>query len=149
MTFDSWYRWLLYSNIFFTFFGILAAFAPHSGLFDVWIGAIDRTYFPDGIPADAHAMRGFLMGPLGGTIAGSYLLQCFVVAVPFKRREPWAWWGILASTLLWFCVDSAVSALHGAWFNIYLINLMPLFVFGIPLYATRSMVAGPKISSPR
>jgi uncharacterized membrane protein len=85
-------------------------------------------------------MRGFLMGPLGGTIAGSYLIQTFIVAVPFQRREAWAWHAILWPMLLWFCVDSAVSALHGAYFNIVQINLMPLVVFGIPLIATRSML---------
>ncbi|MGB3049904.1 MAG: hypothetical protein WBB42_02835 [Polyangiales bacterium] len=46
---------------------------------------------------------------------------------------------LLWPMLLWFCVDSTVSALHGAYFNIYLINLVPLVVFGVPLMATRSM----------
>ncbi|MFP6654063.1 MAG: hypothetical protein VCB25_00445 [Myxococcota bacterium] len=31
-----------------------------------------------------------------------------------------------------------MSVLHGAYFNVMLINLMPLVVFGIPLVATRS-----------
>jgi len=80
------------------------------------------------------------MGPLGGTIAGSYLMQTFIVAVPFKRREPWAWHALLWPMLLWFCVDSIISAFHGAYFNIYLINLVPLMIFGIPLLATRSKI---------
>lgn len=139
MAFESWHRWLLASSIFFTFFGIAAAIVPHSGLFGFWIDEIDRTFFDGPIPEHSRAMRGFLMGPLGGTIAGSYLIQTFVVAVPFKRRELWAWHAILWSMLLWFGVDSAVSAVHGAWFNIYQINLMPLVIFGVPLIATRPM----------
>ena len=87
------------------------------------------------------------MGPLGGTIAGSYLMQAFVVAIPFKRRERWAWHAIAWSTLLWFALDSLVSAFHGAYFNIYLINLMPLVIFGIPLFATRSMAIAPQSRS--
>lgn len=140
MQFDFWQRWLLFASLFFTAFGIAAAVAPHSGLFAVWIVEVDRNFFAGAISPEARAMRAFLMGPLGGTIAGSYLLQAFVAAVPFKAREAWAWYAILCSTLLWFVVDSGVSALHGAYFNIYLINLMPLVTFGIPLFATRSMV---------
>ena len=32
-----------------------------------------------------------------------------------------------------------MSAYHGAYFNIYLINIFLLLIFGIPLYATRGM----------
>ncbi len=140
MRFEFWVRWLLYGSVFFTAFGVVAAVAPHSGLFDVWLAQVDRVFFGGEIPADARNLRGFMMGPLGGTIAGSYLLQAWIVAIPFKRREAWAWHAIAWSMGLWFVVDSAVSAFHGAWFNIVLINLMPLIVFGIPLFATRSMV---------
>lgn len=138
MAFESWRRWILFGSVFFTLFGVLAAIAPHSVFFEFWIDGVDRTFFGGDIPRNARAMRGFLMGPLGGTIAGSYLMQTFIVAGPFKRRERWAWHAVLWPMLLWFCVDSTVSALHGAYFNIYLINLVPLLFFGVPLMATRS-----------
>jgi hypothetical protein len=143
MSFDFWCRWLLIASLFFTAFGVAAALAPHSGLFDVWIRQVDQVFFEGHIPPAAYELRGFLMGPLGGTIAGSYLMQAFVVAIPFRRREGWAWHAILWSMLLWFGVDSLVSGLHGAWFNVVLINLMPLVVFGIPLAATRSAFRAP------
>ena len=138
MAFESWHRLILYSSVFFVFFGITSALAPYSGLFDFWIDAMNEAFFSAGISTEANQLRGFLMGPLGGTIAGSYMLQTFVVAVPFKRREPWAWHAVLWPMLLWFVVDSAVSVAHGAWFNVYLVNIMPLILFGIPLAATRS-----------
>ncbi|MBC8341435.1 MAG: hypothetical protein H8E63_07220 [Proteobacteria bacterium] len=141
MHFEFWCRWLLGASAFFVGFGVVAAIAPHSGLFDLWIGEIDNHFFAGEIGASALEMRGFLMGPLGATISGSYLLQVFVIAVPFRNREAWAWHAVLWSTLLWFVVDSTMSAVHGAYFNIYLINLMPLILFGIPLAATRSMLS--------
>lgn len=142
MAFESWRRWILVSSVFFTIFGVVAAVAVHSGLFEPWIQGVDRVFFEGRITPQARAMRGFLMGPLGGTIAGSYLMQTFIVAVPFKRRERWAWHAMAWPLLLWFCVDSAVSAFHGAYFNVYLINLVPLVVFGVPLMATRSDCVG-------
>lgn len=138
MRFDFWQRWLLLGSLFFTAFGVVAAVASDSGLFAFWTARIDRVFFNGAISGEARAMRSFLMGPLGGTIAGSYLMQCFIAAIPFKRREVWAWHAILWPMLLWFSVDSTISILHGAWFNVVLINVMPLVVFGIPLVATRS-----------
>ncbi|MFP6654062.1 MAG: hypothetical protein VCB25_00440 [Myxococcota bacterium] len=56
---------------------------------------IDDQSFAGNIDASALAMRAFLMGPLGATIAGSYLLQAFVVAIPFRVRQAWAWHAVL------------------------------------------------------
>jgi hypothetical protein len=140
MAFEPWRRWIFFFSVFFTVFGVVAAVAPDSALFEIWINEVDRVFFEGRISPQGRAMRGFLMGPLGGTIAGSYLMQIFIVAVPFKRRERWAWHALFWPMLLWFCVDSAVSVLHGAYFNIYLINLVPLVVFGVPLVATWSML---------
>ena len=85
--------------MFFTIFGVVAAVAPDFTLFEIWIKGIDRVFFEGRISPQGRAMRGFLMGPLGGTIAGSYLMQIFIVAVPFKRRERWAWHALLLSML--------------------------------------------------
>jgi len=137
MAFESWCRYMLGASLFFVLFGVVAAVASNTCLFEFWTVRIDEAFFGGRVPTEALEMRGFLMGPLGGTIAGSYLLQAFVVAVPFRRRERWAWHAVLWGMLLWFVVDSSVSAWHGAYFNIVMINLMPLIVFGPALYATR------------
>ncbi len=41
---------------------------------------------------EATAFKSFLLGPLGATITGFYMLQVFVVWNAFRRRERWAWW---------------------------------------------------------
>ncbi len=139
MTFDRWCAWLLYSSVFFAFFGVTVALAPGFPFLLPWTAAVDAHFFPHGPDAGGSALRAFMMAPLGGTIAAYYLLQSLVVAHAFRAREKWAWRAILWSTLIWFVVDSGMSALHGAYFNIYLINIFPLLIFGIPLYATRDM----------
>ncbi|MEL6615822.1 MAG: hypothetical protein AAFQ43_08795, partial [Bacteroidota bacterium] len=98
---------------------------------------------------EAAAFRAFVMGPLGGTIAGSYALQAFIAAVPFARRERWAWWATLVGMLVWFVTDSTLSISHGAAFNVLQINLMPLLVFGPPLAATRRAFFEPSASGAR
>jgi len=138
LTFDRACSWLLYTSIFFTLFGVVVAVAPNFPPLAVWTSAVDSHFFPKGPEPNAMALRAFMMAPLGGTIAACYLLQTLVVAYAFRRRERWAWHAVLWSTLLWFVVDSGMSVLHGAYFNVYLINIFPLIVFGIPLFATRS-----------
>jgi hypothetical protein len=140
MNFDRWTQWLLYASVFFVVFGIVVAIAPNLPLLAIWTAKADALFFPQRIHPNASALRAFMMGPLGATVAGSYLLQSFVVTFAFRRGEAWAWHAILWSTLLWLTVDTAVSVLHGAYFNIYLINIFPLIVFGIPLFATRSIL---------
>ncbi len=140
MTFDRWCQWLLYLSGFFAILGTIIAIAPNFPLLAFWNMTVESAFFPDRIHPNASALRAFMLGPLGATIAGSYLLQCFVIAYAFRKREAWAWHAILWSTLFWFAIDSLMSVLHGAYFNIYMINIFPLILFGIPLFATRSIL---------
>lgn len=44
--------------------------------------------------------------------------------------------------LVWFVVDSALSAVHGAWFNIAIANVPCLVVVGVPLVRLRPYFRG-------
>ncbi len=134
--FAFWQRWILVASGAFAAFGVLAALFPFAPLFAPRNAAIADAFWGGRWTAEAAAYHAFSAGPLGGTIAGSYVLQAFVAAVPFRNREAWAWHAILWATAVWFVVDSAVSVWHGATFNVYMINVVPLAVFGIPLAAT-------------
>lgn len=61
-------------------------------------------------------------------MACSYLLQTWLVAIPLRQGQAWAWWAIASAMGLWFLVDSAVSLAHGAWFNLLYINLPAILV---------------------
>ena len=139
MTFERWCDWLLYASGFFVVFGVVAAIAPDRPPLSLWSHAVDAAYSSGEPHPSGQALRRFMMAPLGATIAGCYLLQVFIVAYAFRQRQPWAWYAIFSSTLLWFVVDSGMSLVHGAYFNVFMINLFPLVLFGIPLFATRSM----------
>lgn len=137
MTFRFWQNWLTASCFLFGLVGIGVAVFPDAPMFTLWNEEF-RSVFASGetLTAETENAKRFLLGPLGGTILGSYVLCGFVSAGPFGRREPWAWWAITASLLSWFVLDSTVSILHGAYFNVYLINAVTLVVQGIPLAMT-------------
>ena len=141
--FRFWQRWLVAASVCFCAFGVGVALAPDAPLLAPWNAAVARTFYGGAEPGGAAAFRAFVMGPLGATIAGSYLLQAFVAAVPFARRERWAWWATAGALALWFTVDSSLSLAHGAAFNVVLINLAPLAVFIPPLVATRRAFGRP------
>lgn len=135
--FAFWQRWLFLASVAFALFGLLAAWFPFAPFFAPRNDAIARVFFDGAWTPRVIAFHAFSAGPLGGTIAGFYVLQAFIAAVPFRRREPWAWQATLAGMLVWFVIDSAVSIAHGAAFNVYLVNLVPLVLFGVPLAMTR------------
>ena len=132
-----WQRWLLAASLFFCAFGLVVALFPNAFFLAPWTAAVVQAFYAGAEQEGAAAFRAFVLGPLGGTIAGSYLLHAFIVRYPFARRERWAWWAVFGALALWFVVDSSLSLARGAAFNVWMINLMPLLVFGVPLAATR------------
>lgn len=137
MTFKFWHRWLLAVSIATVLVGLVIAFFPDSPVFDAHTAAIEEAFFDGTMPGEAGELRAFLFAPIGGTIAGYFLMQSIVVWGPFRRRERWAWHAVLWPMLLWFCVDSALSIAHGAFFNVWMINIWTLVLVGLPLLMTR------------
>lgn len=136
MSFDFWCRWLLFVSLLSVAVGLAIAFFPDSALFVFHTAAIEKAFFGGSIPEEAAQLRAFLFGPLGGTIAGYFLMQTFIVWGPFWRREPWAWHAVLWPMLLWFAVDSGMSIYHGAFFNVWMINVWTLLLVGVALAMT-------------
>ncbi|NBC19029.1 MAG: hypothetical protein GVY18_17140 [Bacteroidetes bacterium] len=136
MRFSFWYTWLLAASVFFAGFGILVAVAPDTIILTWWNQAVAQHFFDGTVPPRADAFGAFLLGPLGATISGFYVLQFFIVKNAFRRRERWAWWAIALATLVWFVVDSIRSLQHGAVFNVWMINVPALTVIALPLAMT-------------
>lgn len=136
--FNFWQKWLLTVSILFSLTGFVIALIPDSFLFEMHTSAIGEVFFNDSFPDEAEKLRQFLFGPIGGTVAGYFLLQTFVVYGPFKRKEPWAWRAIFWALMIWFITDSSVSIYHGAFFNVWMINIWTLILVGLPLMFTYS-----------
>lgn len=125
MSFRLWQRWLVVASVAFAVFDVVVAVFPFAPLFAMRNAAIAEAFFGGRWTAEGLSYHTFSSGPLGGTIAGFYVLQAFIAAVPFARAERWAWHAIVWGTLAWFVVDSAVSLWHGAAFNVYTVNRAP------------------------
>lgn len=136
-----WWTWLLAWSAFFVVFGAVSAISsslPPASFWGDWVA--------DGLMGGTFTERertlfDFMRGPLGGTMAGSYVMQTALVAIPIRRGEAWAWWAVLVGVFVWFLIDSSVSAFHDAYFNILRVNLFALVVTVAGLVGCRPMVA--------
>ena len=90
------------------------------GAFEAWTSRGETLLGPR--PEDLH----LLLGILGGSIVGKWAAALGLASI----RQRWAWWSLLAGLLVWFLLDSEVSAAHGAWFNLWMANLWPLLLVG-------------------
>ncbi len=55
---------------------------------------------------------------------------------PFRRRERWAWNGLLVGLLVWFLVDTLITLKYQVYFNV-IFNVGLLVLILVPLVLTR------------
>ncbi|MCA9697092.1 MAG: hypothetical protein KC431_06185 [Myxococcales bacterium] len=119
-------------------YAVAFAYAVLPGLGWHRSGTAQALWSRDEFPADVEPFRDFIMGVLGATIASWSVALIFVVAIPFARRERWAWWCVTISVLSWFPFDTGLSLAHGVTVNA-LFNLAAVVMMAIPLAATWRM----------
>lgn len=135
-SFKFWYYWLAVATVLNFMIALVIAFAPDSPFFVMHTEAIAAAWFPEGLTGGAEQVRHFFFGIIGGTLAGYFLLQGAIVWVPFYHRERWAWHAILWAMVVWFLIDSTLSIVNGALFNVWMINVWPLILVLLPLVMT-------------
>lgn len=139
--FTFWQRWLLGVSAFVVAFGMYMALFSGTALFSVFNNNFDPVFWgQQDVPERAWRFQRWIYGVLGSTMAGWGVLLTAVVAGPFKRREAWAWWGLVAALGLWYAVDTGISLYYGAVFN-GAFNTLFLIALALPLAATRRQFA--------
>lgn len=109
--------------------GVASAFAIRSPLFHFYDLATAEVFF-DGAAGDWVEWQRFVYGLIGATIAGQFVaLAVMLWRAPGQRWVPWA---VASSMTVWFVVDSGLSLVHGAGFNVLQINLPSYVVTMIP-----------------
>jgi hypothetical protein len=136
--FSFWQKWLTYANVLTVGVGLLVAFAGNSLFFDLHNGYTQTRFFGgEEIQGDVLALKNWLFGIIGGTIVGFHLLMIMISEHAYKQKERWAYQAMWLGLLSWFCIDSGLSIYYGAIYNVVLINLVALFLIGLPLVMSR------------
>ena len=145
--FRFWRAWLLVALAVQALAGYAIAFGYASLSAFAWHreGTAQALWSSSSFPAEVEPFRDFIMGVLGATMVSWAVALIFVVAVPFARRERWAWWCVTISVLSWAPVDTSISLAHGVRVNA-LFNLMGIAMLAIPLAATWRLARRPAAS---
>lgn len=136
--FGFWQKWLTWANIMTLIVGLLVAFAGNSIFFDLHNTCTSEVFFQgNDIEGNVLKFKNWLFGIIGGTIVGFHLLMIMISEYAFKNKEKWAYQALWYGLLSWFIIDSSISVYYGAIHNLVIINLVALFLIGLPLIMTR------------
>ena len=78
----------------------------------------------------------------GAVMLGWGVTLLLVGRVTFRRNDPELKRALVLGLAAWLAVEAAASAWFGVWFNVG-VDLVVLFLFGIPLLSTGSQPRGP------
>jgi len=148
-SFSFWQRWLLGVGVIVTVFGLVMALLNGTALLKPFNRQIDPVFWADGaLPQAAIRFRGWVYGAWGATVAGWGLIVAWVAHTPFRKRERWAWNGLVAGLALWYGVDTAISLYFRVYFNavfnsgLLILILLPM-AFTRQSFAAKTQTAGP------
>lgn len=135
--FHFWQKWLLAITILVILFGILLIIPNKSELFDLLFNDRIKTIFwPDiSPPPGIVQFQQWIFGVLGATMVGWGIIMAFIVSVPFRNGERWAWYSFTICIGSWYFLDTTISIIYQATFNA-IFNTLILLLFLPPLIAT-------------
>lgn len=139
--FIFWQKWLTYANIMTVGVGLLVAFAGNSIVFELHNGCTKEVFLSGSdFSPEVLNLKNWLFGIIGGTIVGFHVLMIMISEYAFKKKERWAYHALWMGLLTWFFIDSGISIYYGAIHNVVIINLVALFLIGLPLAMTRKTI---------
>lgn len=139
MTADKfWLGWLKITMWMVVIAGIFLALFSEYFFTEFVNGKLNKVFF-SGIPPvhQVELLKKWMLGLAGAVMIGWGLSMQFVVSIPFKQGEQWAWRAIFYPVLAWYIIDSSISAYFGVGFNV-LINSILFLQIVAPLLFLRS-----------
>lgn len=125
--------------------GVMIAALGDSALFGPLRDALGQAHFGGALPDSGRGLLRFFLGPIGGATLGQFVLVFVLVqradVLGERRALGWA----LATVLLWFVFDSTISAVVGAFFNLWMVNVPALLLTAGPLGWAYATATGPPV----
>jgi len=133
-----WYTWLQVVATITIVIGTLMAVFNHTDLFRVVNEKLEVIYFTETIiTAEIESMQYWLVSLIGAILAAWGILVYYLITIPLKQKQVWAWNAIVISLIIWFVFDTWASFKWGAEFNL-LMNLIFGFQYAAPLLFLRN-----------
>lgn len=140
--FNFWYRWLFIGSIAFIVFGLVLSLLNNTFIFSKFHSFVDPVFWGNQPISDQGLVfRGWIYGVAGATMASWGVLLAYLTYYPFRRKEKWAWNGLMLGMLAWYVPDTLVSLYFGVWFNI-IFSTVVVGLFVLPLIMVRRYFVG-------
>lgn len=121
--------------------GLVLSYAVKSPPFAIYREAMSDAWFEGAvIPHGLGPWFNYGFGAIGAVFAAQFFMLAMLVRFAPGRR--WAWWTYGGTVLAWFIVDSASCLVHGATFNVLMVNLPALAGTVVLLAWARASVEG-------
>ena len=116
---------------------------PRTPLFAAYNADFARAFWQSAqLDAQAAAHHHFCLGLIGATVLPWAISMGFVVAIPFARRERWAWLSTAWAVAAWVVAEVALCLWFGVWAELLFIAVAGTGV-GVPLLLTRRFFGAP------
>lgn len=137
MDFNFWIKYLKAVSLFMVLFGLFWAFFGSFDPLGLWDQGFAKNIFhTDTLSTDVVKAKRFILGILGATNAGYFILQYYIAKHAYANREYWSYQAILAGFSVWFIVDSVTCLYLGGAFNVLLANI-PCLLLMLPVFFTK------------
>lgn len=135
--FDFWQRWLFSVSLAFIVFSLALSLLNNTAIFAPFHRQVDPLFWgSQQLPESGLKFRTWIYGIAGATMTSWGVLLAYLTRYPLRRREKWAWNGLMLCMLAWYLPDTAVSLYFGVWFNIIFSTLV-VGVMVVPLLLIR------------
>ncbi len=133
---NVWITWLKIVGFGLVLFGTVMTFFNSTPVFSVFNQGIDPVFWKAGLPDEGtRAFHTWVYGAWGATIAGWGISLLLILYNAFSRKERWAWYAIGAGLVVWYVLDTGISAYFGVTFNV-IFNTIIMVIVIVPLAAT-------------
>jgi len=134
-----WSGWLKVIMILIVVAGSFLAIVSQFSGFTILNSKIDRIFFGNEIPGEhVESLERWLTGVTGAVMLGWGFSMLYIINHPFKQRERWAWRSVFYPVLVWYVIDSGISAYYGVLFNVVINTVLFLQVIA-PLLFLRNI----------
>ena len=124
--------WLLAVGVAMTVAGagmvLLAGFRPLAPV----LRLLDRPFWKSGPDETTRRFEAWSYSVTFATMAGWGVCVASIAANAFATKQPWAWWTIAGSLVVWYPLDTGRSLYHRVYANAAL-NTVMLAAVAIPL----------------
>jgi hypothetical protein len=114
--------------------GFLAIFSQFA--YSAFLNAkIDNVFFNGTNPGgQVELLKKWLTGVAGAVMLGWGISMLYVVNHPFRQRQAWAWRSIFYPVLIWYLLDSGISAYYGILINVSINTILFLQIMAPLLF---------------